>query len=213
MEIKSLAQLQKNIKKNASQFPSFKLAVVGDCSTQLLCSALKGTAYDEGINLNVFEADYDQLLAQLSDNKSELHCFKPKAVLIYLCVEKLYEVFCGLPSESKTGFAVSIMERIESFWVNAEATVLQTLFIEADDRVFGSFAAKVLSSFIYQIKKLNLLIMEGSQKKPGVFIIDINRIAARPSAMRRQGIQGFIIMPSCLLPPMLCLMPPKRLLM
>jgi FkbH-like protein len=178
MELKSLAQLQKNLKKDASQLPAFRLAVLGDCSTQLLCSALKGTAYDEGINLNIFEADYDQLPAQLSDDKSELHSFKPKAVLIFLCVEKLYESFHGLSQEEKTDFANSVIKRIESFWAQADAIVLQTLFIEADDRVFGSFSAKLPFSFIYQVKKLNMLIMEGSQKQAGVFIIDINRIAA-----------------------------------
>ncbi len=76
--------------------------------------ALKGTAYDEGINLRVFEADYDQLQAQLMDKESELHAFGPRAVLIYLCTEKLYEAYCGLTQEARSGFADMLMEKISS---------------------------------------------------------------------------------------------------
>ncbi|NMA36941.1 MAG: HAD-IIIC family phosphatase [Papillibacter sp.] len=179
MELKTLTQLQKNLKKDASPFPVFKLAVVGDCSTQLLCTALKGTAYDEGINLRVFEADYDQLQAQLMDKESELHAFGPRAVLIYLCTEKLYEAYCGLTQEARSGFADMLMEKISSYWDRAGTIVLQTTFIEADDRVFGNFAARLPSSFLYQVKRLNLLIMEGCQRQSGVFIIDINGLAAK----------------------------------
>ena len=51
-------QLKKLSKTDASALPQYSLAVLGDCATQHLATALRGYGVSAGIRLNVFDADY-----------------------------------------------------------------------------------------------------------------------------------------------------------
>ena len=71
--MKSFSELKRNLKKDFSAMPVKKVAVLGDTSTQLLVQAIKGIGYDEGINLEIFEAEYDQIDHEIFDSGSELY--------------------------------------------------------------------------------------------------------------------------------------------
>lgn len=176
-------ELRRKAKLDASQYPSVRLAVLGDCATQLLSTAVKGCGYEKGLNLEVFDADYNQIDAQLIDPGSELYRYAPEAILLVMCAEKLYEVYCGTPLPGRTGFAQEMYQRIEGYWENAFShqalRILQCNFVEIDDGVFGSFAGKVESSFLFQLRKLNVLLMEGSQRYKNVYIVDLCSLQGR----------------------------------
>ena len=70
-------QLKKLSKTDASALPQYSLAVLGDCATQHLATALRGYGVSVGIRLNVFDADYDQIDAQVMAPDSELYRFSP----------------------------------------------------------------------------------------------------------------------------------------
>ncbi|MBO4989682.1 MAG: HAD family hydrolase [Clostridia bacterium] len=174
-------QLKKNCKKDASAFPGYRLALLGDCATQHLAMALKGAAYEEGIALSVFDADYNQLDAQTLDPSSELYEGKPQGVVLCLCTEKLYEAFTL--SSDRAGFADATFRKIKGYWdrINAHLSVsiLQFTFVERDDRVFGNYALKEETSFYYQVKKLNLLIAEGTRLVKNVYPVDVDSLERR----------------------------------
>lgn len=180
MENISFIELKKNCKKNTSGMAEYKLAVLGDCATQHLSTALKGYAFEKNIALDVFDADYNQLDAQTMDSGSELYSFAPNATLIFMCAEKLYEAFCNTPQESRADFAAAMLEKIKGYWQmissNIRTNILQFSFCENDDKVFGNLAAKVPSSFLFQVKKLNYLLMNESHRFANVYIIDLNGI-------------------------------------
>ena len=98
-------QLKKYAKTDISQLPQYKLAVMGDCATQHLATAIRGYGAYAGLGLSVFDADYNQIDAQVMDAASELYTFAPNAVLIQMCTEKLYEAFCAAPLNSRASFA------------------------------------------------------------------------------------------------------------
>jgi len=75
-------QLKKLAKSDSSGLPQYKLAVMGDCATQHLATALRGYGAYAGLGLSVFDADYNQIDAQVMDPGSELYAFAPNAVLI-----------------------------------------------------------------------------------------------------------------------------------
>ena len=54
MDQLSFSQLKKNLKKDTTGFRETRLAVLGNCATQLLSQALRGYAYELKIALNVF---------------------------------------------------------------------------------------------------------------------------------------------------------------
>lgn len=180
-------QLKKNCKKDMSALPRYKAALLGDCATQHLATALKGYAYEEGIALELFDADYNQIEAQTLDPASELYAFAPQAVIFCLCTEKLYEAYCEC--EDRANFAASTYERIRGYWerVNARlhASVLQFTFAETDDNVFGNYALKEETSFYCQVKKLNCLLSDGFRAVKNVYPVDADGVC------RRMGLERF----------------------
>ena len=170
------AELEKNCKKSTDTCTDFySLAILGNCATQHLAKAIKGYAYEEKIALTVFDADYNQIDAQVMDDSSELYQMTPDFTLFWLCTEKLYEAFCQ--STNRSDFANQIIMYLEGYWnrVNQQykTTILQFNFTQIDDRVFGNYGNKTPDSFLFQIRKLNYLLMEKCTQYKNVFIIDI----------------------------------------
>lgn len=59
-----------------------KVAVLGNCATQFFSSAIQGYARRSGLNALVYDADYDQIDAQLLDHDSEVYAFGPDSIVI-----------------------------------------------------------------------------------------------------------------------------------
>ncbi len=163
--------------KNIIEGSPVKLAILGNVATQLLATAIEGNAKLEGINLEVFDADYNQIAFQLMDPQSETYAFRPDFVLLYEATDKLYEEFLDEDSTGKRNFADSLMERIVSFWgmvsQNTNAKILQCNFTEICDRAFGSYSCKTDVSFTYQIRKLNFLLQQAMAEHSFVYPVDL----------------------------------------
>ena len=84
-----------------------RLAVLGNCATQFLSEAVEGYGKIEGLNMCVYDADYNQIDAQLLDASSEVYSFHPTQILIWLATEKLYEEFLDLDISARGTFAGS----------------------------------------------------------------------------------------------------------
>lgn len=173
-------QLKKLSKTDASALPQYSLAVLGDCATQHLATALRGYGVSVGIRLNVFDADYDQIDAQVMAPDSELYRFAPQGVLLQMCTEKLQEAFYDRPPEARASFAEDTYARIRQIWSRIgsriPATVLQCNFPLVDDGVFGQFGNKTEQSFLFQQRKLNYLLMQGCQEAKNTFLIDLDAL-------------------------------------
>ena len=169
-------ELQK-AKKLQVEGPENKLAVLGNCSTQFFSDAIEGFGKLSGINMSVYDADYNQIDEQLLDENSEVYSFKPNEILIWLCSEKLYEDFLSLGMEDRVIFAENTIKKIEQYWnlieKNCESRIIQLNFAEINDAVMGQYSCKVESTFIYQIRKLNYLLQESALRNNRVYIVDL----------------------------------------
>ncbi|MCI9031498.1 MAG: HAD-IIIC family phosphatase [Clostridia bacterium] len=157
------------------------VAVVGDSATQLLSDAIRGEAYLRGLTVSVYDADYDSVAQQLIDERSEVYKSKPAYIIIYLSVEKLYNLFSETLCEDRPSFANNIAGRIETYWQKigkfSSAEIIQYTYIEKNDGVFGSYALSVPESFLYQVKKLNLLLTDLAASYKNAHLLDLNGIA------------------------------------
>lgn len=173
-------QLKKLSKSDISQFPQYKLAVLGDCATQHLSTAVRGYAAYVGLGLSVFDADYNQIDAQVMDPGSELYQFTPDAVLVQMCTEKLYEAFCAVPLHCRASFAEDMYARIIRIWEQmnhqTHSKIFQCNFPLMDDGAFGQYGNKTTDSFLFQQRKLNYLLMQGCQEVKNVYLIDLDAI-------------------------------------
>ena len=182
--MKSLSYLQ--LKKNCARTPETpdgtRFALLGDCATQLLAMAIRGYALEMNLPLRVFEADYDQIDAQLMDTGSEFYAFAPETVLLYRCTEKLYERFVRTPLDARAAFAETEIEKIRAEWARVQhgtkADILFFAFLPTDDGVFGSYALREGSAFPYQLLKLNYLLAEAAREAGNVRLIDLEPIRA-----------------------------------
>lgn len=153
-----------------------RVAVLGNCATQYFSQAIKGYSALRGINVNIYDTDYNQIDAQLLDNNSEVYEFKPEIIVLWLATEKIYEEFLDISAEERVGFAEYYMNKLENYWDlisrNIGSKVLQPNFTEIDDKAYGNYSCKVEGSFVYQIRKLNYLLSERMQAGKNVYPLD-----------------------------------------
>ena len=180
MEDINFLTLKKNAKKEMSDFKKIKIALMGNSSTQHLATAIKGYGYTQEFNFEIFDADYNQIDAEIMDENSETYKLKPDYVLIYMSTEKIYEDFCKMDISERDRFADIFIKKIQTYWeiINSriKTNIIQFNFVEVDDKVFGNYSNKLPNSFIYQIRKLNYLLMELSSKIKNSFLVDLNNI-------------------------------------
>src|SRR5271170_1533586 len=105
-------ELKQNLSKDFSGLAVRRLALLGDSATQFLAKAIRGYGYEEDINFEVYEADFDQLDRQILDPDSELYQSNPEFILLYLSVEKLWMRFAVTALDQRNKFAVQILSEI-----------------------------------------------------------------------------------------------------
>lgn len=175
--------LKKNCKKSTEGFIKYRFALLGDSATQFLSIAIKGMAWENAIELDMFEAGYNQIKTQVLNPNSELYAHSPQMVMIYMCSELLAERFYQTDIEERSIFAKKIVDEITEQWdiihSHCNASIIQCSFREIDDGVFGNYAALTEHSFYFQIKKLNYLMYEEMQKRKNIFNLSIDGLYAK----------------------------------
>lgn len=172
----SLKELKKAA-KGSLEGREIRVAVLGNCATQFFSLAVQGYAKLRGLNVTLFDADYNQIEAQLLDPGSEVYSFLPENIILWLASDKLYEEFLDRPLGERVGFAQEYMQKMEGYWdlisANSRARIIQPNFTEIDDKALGQYSCKVESSFVYQIRKLNFLLQQAMSRRANVFPVDL----------------------------------------
>ncbi len=170
-------ELKKNCKKDMTGLHEMKIALMGDCATQHIATAIKGFGFTKGFAFDVLDTDYNQVIPQVMDQESETYKFGPFIVLMAMCVEKLYEEFVAAEPEARASFAKKKIDEYVAYWTTLKercgCKIIMFNFPEADDRVYGNFGSLVDSSFIRQVRELNLLLGDKAQESGNVYIVDV----------------------------------------
>ena len=174
--MKSFKELKRNLKLDLSNYLIVKLAFVGDTATQLLCTAIRGMGAERGYNIDLYEAEYNQVERQLMDPTSDLYQFDADFIVIFQSTHKLGEHHSMLSTEQQATLAddrISFLASICESPNLAGRKIIYFNYPEIEDTVFGSYANKVVSSFTFQVRKLNYELMRLSQQYQNLFICDI----------------------------------------
>lgn len=178
--MKDFANLKRNLKKDASALKPIKVALLGDTATQFLSVAIRGAGFEHGYDLQLWEADFNQVERQVFDPASELHEYGAEVIIIFQSSHKLlgkYNKYKGNP----ISFAAEELHGIKAIYdtlasVNPKAKVIYYNYAEIDDSVFGNYANKVPASFLFQLRKLNVLLMEYAAEVPNLHICDVSSV-------------------------------------
>lgn len=171
--MKQFKELKRNIKKDVSNLPVFKVSLLGDTATQFLATAIKGEGFERGYNINLFEADYNQVERQVLDPTSDLYKYDAKYTVVFQSTHKLLEQYSLMPVSEWNTLADERINFIHTICENIGGKIICYNYPEIEDAIFGSYANKVTGSFSYQIRKLNFELMNLAQEYPNLFICDI----------------------------------------
>ena len=172
----SFKHLRKNCKGREVTNGSPRLALVGDTATQFLATAIRGEALSRGYDLDLFEAEYNQVERQFLDPSSELYAFDAEYIVLFQSTHKLGEHHSMLAEPEQLKLAETRLDFISSVCQMpklAGKKIICMNYPEIEDTVFGSYANQVESSFTWQIRKLNHGLMQLAQLHSNLFICDI----------------------------------------
>ncbi len=178
--MKEFAQLKKNLKNDFRGLKKIKIALLGDTATQFLNQAIRGIGFDHGFDLEILEADFNQIERQVYDPTSELYEFEPEFVILFQSSHKLLGKYNKLKVEEQSSLSFNEMESISSIYIilseKLKAKVIFLNYSEINDSIFGNFANKTESSFLFQLRKLNFNLMEFASNHPNFYICDLSSI-------------------------------------
>lgn len=166
-------ELKRNLKKDVSTLPIIKVSLLGDTATQFLATAIKGEGIERGYNIDLFEAEYNQVERQVLDPTSDLYAHDAKYTVVFQSTHKLLEQYSLKPASEWSALADERISFIRTICENVGGKIIYYNYPEIEDTVFGSYANKVSSSFSYQLRKLNYELMNLAQEYPNLFICDI----------------------------------------
>ncbi len=174
--MKSFKEIKRNLKQDLSEYPTIKVALVGDTATQFLATAIKGMGVERGYNITLFEAEYNQVERQFMDSTSDLYQFNADFIVVFQSTHKLGEHHSALSQKQQAMLAEKRLLFVTGICTNpalASKKIIYFNYPEIEDTVFGSYANKVESSFTFQVRKLNFELMRLSQQFQNLFICDI----------------------------------------
>jgi FkbH-like protein len=164
-----------------SSLPKARIAVIGSYSAQHLVLVLKYLLYLKGINVEIYEGDYNSINAEVLNNDSELYRFGPEYVLIlpYYTDIKNFPPLLGAEAAVKQALEEN-MSYFYQLWNNLRrlpgVQILQSNIVTPNFRQLGNFegnAAYSQESFL-RLVNYNLIKI-----KPGnVTIVDLEYIAS-----------------------------------
>ena len=166
-------ELKRNLKKDVSALPTIKVSLLGDTATQFLATAIKGEGIERGYNIDLFEAEFNQVERQVLDPTSDLYAHDAKYTIVFQSTHKLLEQYSLKPASEWSTLADERISFIRTICENVSGKIIYYNYPEIEDTVFGSYANKVSSSFSYQLRKLNYELMNLAQEYPNLFICDI----------------------------------------
>jgi FkbH-like protein len=177
--LRTFTELKKNLKKDFSGLLPVKIAILGDTATQFLAQAIRGCGHDNGLAIDIWEAEFNQVQRQVFDNESELYAFNPGVVIVFQSSHKLLSKYNrsdekqAVLAETELALIGDIYQAINN---RLKAKVIFYNYPEIDDAVFGNYANKLASSFLYQVRKLNYELMNLASEHAGLHVCDLSSV-------------------------------------
>jgi FkbH-like protein len=176
----SFSQLKKKLKNDFSQLEPVRVALLGDTATQFLAQAIRATGFDHDFDLQVWAADFGQIERQVFDAASELYAFDPQIVILFHSSHKLLAQYNKLPPAEHNTLAQHRLLLIDQLCAAIEkktsARIIYYNYPEIDDAVFGQYANKTESSFLFQLRRLNYQLMEFALTRPNFHLCDLSTV-------------------------------------
>ena len=159
-----------------------RLAVLGSSTLTHLLPAIRVAGLRRGIWIDTYENDYGQYLQELTDSDSDLHAFKPTAVLVAL---DAYHLTAGVTATMEAADAdaalAEMQDRLREVWRAArqafKCPILQQTALPVHRPVLGNNEHRLPGSKSWFTTRLNQAIRQMAEQD-GVDILAVDDRAA-----------------------------------
>ncbi len=169
-------ELKRNLKKDFTHLKPIKVFILADSSTQILTQSIRGYGYEKSFNIEITDAGYDEVDKQLFNSNSTFYNGNDEFAILFFSTEKLIKEFYNY--NEKENFNEFFIDKLRSYilQINGRKKIVMYNFGEINDGVFGNYANSLKTSFLYQLRKINLSLMELAQVENSFYVCDINAI-------------------------------------
>jgi FkbH-like protein len=173
----AFTRLKKNLTRDFSGLQPVRVALLGDTPTQWLAQAIRGLGYERGMDLRILEADFNQIAQQVYDPGSPMYASDPQVIILYHSTPQLLDVYNKMEPVARKGLANERLLVTDSLRTairsRSAATIIYYNYPEIDDGIYGNYANKTDSSFLYQVRRLNVGLMQYAAEHEGFHIGDL----------------------------------------
>lgn len=153
-----------------------KIVLICDSAPQLLAIGLKKCSLEKGLNLDIFEFPYIKIEQGIDNILTDIFNYSPDYIIINCSTQKILNQYYNVELSNRSNFSenwlISFQSMISLINNNYKCQIIINNLMEIDDNVFGNFANKIKRSFKYQIRNINLKLMELSQNISNLHIAD-----------------------------------------
>ncbi len=176
----TFSELKKKLKLDFSRLEPIRVALLGDTATPFLAQALRGMGFDRGFDLQIWEADFNQIERQVFDHESELYSLDPQVIIVFHSSHKLLLHYNKQKPDDYAALADNRLELIDRLCTTIESKLRSKIiyynYTEINDAVFGNYANKTATSFLFQLRKLNYQLMLYAASHPNLSLCDLSTI-------------------------------------
>lgn len=159
----------------------FRVALLGDVSTQHLVPLLEVLIADSGFRPEIYEAGFDTVELEALNPDSELYAFAPQLIVILQGVGKLKALYYDYPGDRRH-FVQDRAEAIEATWrairSRTGAPMVQSTFVLPYERPFGNYGLLMSDTLHGAVAQLNQEIRMRACGNDGVLLNDVDYLAA-----------------------------------
>ncbi len=153
-----------------------KVILITDSTSQFLAIGLKNCGLEKGLNLIIYEFPYVKIVEGIDNILNDTIKFSPDYVIINFSTQKILDQFYNMALSKRSIFSndwlMSFQNATSLINNYYKCEIITNNLIEIDDSVFGNFANKLKQSFKYQIRNINLRLMELSHNISNLHIAD-----------------------------------------
>ncbi|WP_313920658.1 HAD-IIIC family phosphatase [Tahibacter sp.] len=175
--------MRKLAKQGRQYGAPLKIALLADSATQFLAEALRGHAATRCMGIDLYEAGIGQIESQIFNGQSDLYRHLPDYLLVLRSSNGLHEEFSAsgcIPETFAEAYVQGLKDQINAIRALRPACkIIYFNFPELNDYVYGNYGNSVARSFIYQLRKINLALMEMAQRTESLFICDLSSLQNR----------------------------------
>lgn len=155
-----------------------KIAILGNYATQFLYKPLVKLLRGNFTDLEFYHAEFNAIDFEFIDSDSKLFQFQPDYIVWHESTLQLRDLFYETSIQERFSFANNYNQRINEYLKRIQNLLPRTKVIFPNhsllfnDYIFGNYGSKVISSWDFQIQKVNYLLNELTIEVPSFNLIN-----------------------------------------